>query len=316
MSQPKVSVIVPVYKVEQYIEECARSLFEQTLEDIEYIFVDDCSPDKSIDVLIDVLNDYPHRAGQVKILRHTENGGVSRSRQDGVDASTGEYVIHCDPDDWVDKDMYKLMYEKAVAADADIVGCDYALEYPDKSEVKRQNFDLVKDDAVEAIFSGKLHAGLWCRLIRRDLIEKAGVKFRDDVVFMEDMLYVVPLHDVAEKVAYVDKAMYHYRMRGGSATQRMTERNLNSVIAVLDELKKYSRTNAAEHARKCALATKTLGLITQPETYNPDLWRSITKGIHINAFGSRKHRLSPFLVRSGLDALNYGIIKLYRSLGR
>lgn len=114
VERPKVSVIIPVYGVERYIEQCARSLFSQTMRDgIEYIFVDDCSPDKSIEILEDILREYPHREPQVKIIRHTENQGIGGTRRTGVKNATGEYIIHCDSDDWVEPDMYEMLYGKA-----------------------------------------------------------------------------------------------------------------------------------------------------------------------------------------------------------
>ena len=122
---PKVSIIIPVYKAEQYIDRCVRALFGQNLRDLEYIFVDDCSPDRSIDVMEQVLREYPDRQQQVKIIRHRRNMGVGQSRQDGIDEATGEYIIHCDPDDWVEPEMYYLMYDAACRTNADIVVCDY-----------------------------------------------------------------------------------------------------------------------------------------------------------------------------------------------
>ena len=102
----KVSVIVPVYNAGRYIERCLRSLFEQTLDSIEYIFVDDCSPDDSMDILKRVLDEYPERKDDVKILTHQVNTGQSGARRDGMRIASGEYMIHCDADDWVDTDSY------------------------------------------------------------------------------------------------------------------------------------------------------------------------------------------------------------------
>ena len=314
MNQIKVSVIVPIYNVEEYIEKCVRSLFEQTLDEIEYILVDDCSPDGSMAVVEKVLADYPHRHHQVKIIRHDENKGVSRSRQDGFDASTGEYVIHCDPDDWVDRDIYELMYSKAVAEDADMVVCDFVQESPEESVTVSQDFSLEGEDAVKAIFSGLLYSGLWQRLIRRRFITELNVAFDDEITFMEDMLYVVPLHDASAKVSYVDKALYHYRMRGDSAINMYTKAKYDSVIKVVDRLKDYCRSEDCEKERLKTVATQTLGLITRPEAYDPVKWRRVTYGVPMENFGSARHQLSPFLVRNGLDMLNLWVIKLYRKL--
>lgn len=98
---PKVSVIIPVYGVEKYIERCVRSLFEQTLDDIEYIFVDDCCLDRSIEILDNVIKEYPNRRTDIKIVHHKENKGLAQARQSGIKVATGEYFVHCDSDDWV-----------------------------------------------------------------------------------------------------------------------------------------------------------------------------------------------------------------------
>jgi len=119
---PKVSVIIPVYGVEKYIERCIRSLFEQTLDDIEYIFVDDCTPDNSISILRKVLSEYPNREKQVKILHHEKNKGLAQARQTGLKIASGEYIAHCDSDDWVDKDLYKIAHNKAKSESLDVCG--------------------------------------------------------------------------------------------------------------------------------------------------------------------------------------------------
>ena len=122
---PKVSIIVPVYGVEKYIERCARSLFEQTLDDIEYLFIDDCTPDKSIEILKNVLKDYPQRKDQVIIHRMEKNSGQAAVRKWGMIKATGDYTIHCDSDDWVDVTMYEKMYNKAIEEKSDLVICDF-----------------------------------------------------------------------------------------------------------------------------------------------------------------------------------------------
>ena len=106
---PKISVIIPVYNVEKYIERCVRSLFEQTLGEIEYIFVDDCTPDGSIAILRRIIEDYPERKPFVSIISHEQNKGLAIARRTGVNAACGEYVAFCDSDDWVDTNMYEKL---------------------------------------------------------------------------------------------------------------------------------------------------------------------------------------------------------------
>ena len=98
---PKLSVLVPVYNVEAWIDKCARSLFEQTIDDVEYIFVDDCTSDRSIEILTATLAEYPRRIPQVKIIHHDKNRGLVASRNTALRVATGDFIIHCDSDDWV-----------------------------------------------------------------------------------------------------------------------------------------------------------------------------------------------------------------------
>ena len=125
----KVSVIIPVFNVRNFIERCARSHFEQTLEDIEYIFVDDASPDDSVDILKACIERYPERKEQVRILVHEQNQGLPAARNTGLAVATGEYVFHCDSDDFVEKDMLEEMYGAAKEKDADMVYCNFYLSF-------------------------------------------------------------------------------------------------------------------------------------------------------------------------------------------
>ena len=166
---PKVSVIIPVYGVEQYIERCARSLFEQTLDDIEYLFIDDCTPDKSIEILKQVLEEYPQRKNQVVIHRMEHNSGQAKVREWGMRNATGEYVIHCDSDDWVDVHMYEDMYKKAKENNADVVLCDY---YESDGVSKKLMNDFLPnkvEDTMSSTLLKKTRSVLWNKLVRRSI---------------------------------------------------------------------------------------------------------------------------------------------------
>lgn len=110
---PEISVVVPIYNVAQYIERCAHSLFAQTYKDIEYIFVDDCSPDNSIELLKKVLLFYPQRKKYVHIYAHEKNQGLVAARQTGISHVKGKYIICFDSDDWVNTDIVQLLYDEA-----------------------------------------------------------------------------------------------------------------------------------------------------------------------------------------------------------
>lgn len=172
---PKVSVIIPIYNAAPYIERCARSLFEQTLDNIEYIFVNDCTPDESMDILYSVLTEYPHRQQQVKIINQLQNWGVAKARKDGIEAATGQYVIHCDSDDWVDCQMYKMLYEKAVCESLDIVMCDWFRT--DGLSISVNTLDingLDKTCLLGKLIDGSLSGSLWNKLVSRHICTAGG----------------------------------------------------------------------------------------------------------------------------------------------
>lgn len=209
---PKVSVIIPVYKAEPYIERCARSLFEQTLDDLEFIFVDDCSPDRSIEVMERVLDEYPARKSQVKVIRHEVNQGVSSARQHGVDAATGEYIIHCDPDDWVELNMYEAMYAEAKATDSHIVICDYLAEYCNNtiyySQCPTNNYSITILKEITGNSKYNIIGALWNKLIIRQLYYDN--KFTHDISYCEDVLILCDILRVNSRIVHIPHALYHY----------------------------------------------------------------------------------------------------------
>ena len=211
---PKVSVIVPVYGVEKYIERCARSLFEQTLDDIEYLFIDDCTPDKSMDILKKVLEDYPNRKDQVVIHRMEKNCGQALVRKWGILNASGDYIIHCDSDDWVSVDMYCAMYEKAVDEDADIVVCDYVTtdgtdSFTDVVHIGCPNTD--RDSFINNMLFQRVAWSLWNKLFKKDVYYKGEFRFPEGAMG-EDMALTLQLIWNCEKIAYLPQAAYHYNI--------------------------------------------------------------------------------------------------------
>ena len=132
---PLVSVIVPMYGVENYIARCAESLFAQTYPSIEFIFVDDGCKDRSVDVLRGILGKQePALQARVRIISK-ENGGLPHARKTGLDAASGEYVLHVDSDDWLEPTTVEKLVREAVATEADIVVYDFWKEYPNRSKL-------------------------------------------------------------------------------------------------------------------------------------------------------------------------------------
>lgn len=244
-NMPKVSIIIPVYGVEKYIERCARSLFEQTLDDIEYLFIDDCTPDKSVEILKRVLEEYPHRKSQVVIHRMEKNSGQAAVRKWGMLNATGEYVIHCDSDDWVDVHMYEKMYKKSVSADYDIVVCDY-YESDGISHARKNEYISDKvEETMSSILLKKTHSVLWNKLVKKSI-------YNNEIIYpiannAEDYALLVQLAYHSKSFGYVNEPLYFYFYNTSSLTKVMTNENLinrfNQSVSNIGIVESFLRKN-------------------------------------------------------------------------
>lgn len=204
---PKVSVIIPVYGVENYIERCARSLFEQTFDDIEYLFIDDCTPDRSIEVMKQVLDEYPQRKPQVVIHQMEKNSGLAAVRRWGILNATGKYVIQCDSDDWVDADLISTMYEKAMLNNLDVVICDAIRTDGISNILITGGYNMKKNDCILKMMHRKIWWSLCNKLFRRELFDNI---IYPDGALGEDMCLCLQLMCNARFIGYVHGKFYYY----------------------------------------------------------------------------------------------------------
>ena len=261
----KVSVIVPIYNVEKYIERCVRSLMEQSLKELEYIFVDDCSPDHAMDILETVVNEYPDRLPYIKIIRHSKNSGSAVVRNTGLRCATGEYVIYCDSDDWVERNAYEAMYSEAKETGADIVATDYYIENRKSSAVRKQEYSTAPYLCVKKMLSVELHCGTWNKLVKRELYIRNEIRFPDGINMWEDVLTVIPLFCFASTIVYLPHAYYHYvQYNTSSYTKQMSEKsliNLIEAIEYLDDFFKAHHLQQFEHDFNYTKLTAKLNLL-------------------------------------------------------
>lgn len=227
---PKVSVVVPVYKVEPFIEKCARSLFEQTLDDIEYVFVDDCSPDRSMEKLRLLMNDYPERFDQVKLVRTDTNSGQAMVRRLGISYCTGDYVIHCDSDDWVDPGMYLEMYHKAESEKLDLVICDMLFIEGENQYVSKQYYDK-SHDLIRDLFLCIIKGSTCNKMIKRTLLHNEKFVYPEHDM-CEDTVYSAQYGIYAKSIGYIPKAFYHYLRHSSSF---LGKRDMESTCRKFDD---------------------------------------------------------------------------------
>lgn len=226
MADIKVSVIIPIYKVEPFIKRCVVSLMEQTLDNVEYIFVDDATPDNSIQLMNETIALYPNRKEQIQIVHHAVNKGLPAARNTGLEIAQGEYIFHCDSDDYVDFDMLEKLYLRAEETNADIVWCDWFLTFAENERYMKQPSCDTPLEALKAMLSGGMKYNVWNKLVRRSLYVDNGIKFPTGYGMGEDMTMMI-LFVHAKKVVYLSQAFYHYvKLNTGAFSQNYSERHL------------------------------------------------------------------------------------------
>lgn len=243
-SEMKVSIVIPVYGVERYIGHCIDTLMQQTLADVEFIFVNDCTPDRSFDVVEDMIAKYPERRKQITILHHEVNKGLPAARNTGLAVAKGEYIFHCDSDDFLEPTMLEEMYNAAKKQDADYVWCDWYLSYENSERYMTMPACATPDEALKSMLAGGMKYNVWNKLVRRELYSENGIEFPAGHSMGEDMT-MIKLAACAKTVAYAPKALYHYvRTNGEAMTQSVSEAkiadmqyNLNSTLEFLSTIK-------------------------------------------------------------------------------
>ena len=208
---PKVSILIPIYRTSEYIEKCAESLFNQTFTDIEYIFVNDASPDDSIDKLNSIIDKYPNRKNQIKIIHHLINRGSAAARNTAIDASTGDYITFVDSDDYIDKEMVEELFFKALSDKADIVVSDYLIEKSDKTDYFYNYISTENEENFKSILLDQNTSSSLCsKLVRRYLYELPEIRVPEGLNYMEDRHIMTRIFYFANKIVKVDHAFYHY----------------------------------------------------------------------------------------------------------
>jgi len=282
----KVSVIVPIYGVEKYIEQCAISLFEQSLDDIEYLFVNDSTKDNSIVVLNEVIKRYPNRERQTHVLNHEHNKGLPIARQTGIREASGEYIYHCDSDDWLELNMLQTLYEKALAENADIVYCDFY--FANNLEDKVWHKESLSNNYCVDLLKDKVSPNVWNKLCRRRLYTENLIFFPSGNMG-EDLALMSQISYYSKRTVHVSKPLYYYRQNQYSMTgikdkesiiRKFENLTLNyrTLLLFADEIKEPSIRDRIT-ARILRMKSILYPYLEDKSIYN--LWRNTYKEYHV-----------------------------------
>lgn len=251
-SAPKVSVIVPVYNTELYVERAIVSLMEQTLDNVQFIIIDDGSKDHSLSIINDVIARYPDRQEHV-ILISRENRGVAATRSQGMTLATGDYVIHLDSDDWAEQDWLEAMYFMAIEDNADVVVCDYRSIHLTKSTHVKQPIGKDGVDCVKKLLAGELLGPTWNKLIKRKLLVDNKIRFLPNINFLEDFILVMQAFLAAHSISYVAKPLVNYnKCNESSITAFLNKQKIKEIVFATDSIDKILCANKLSSSlKKC-----------------------------------------------------------------
>lgn len=266
MDRYRVSIIATSYNLEKYISKCAESLFAQTLKDMEIIFVDDCSTDRTVEVLHELLSSHPEFEGRVKFIVHEKNQGVFVSRKQGLEAASGQYVMFLDGDDWYGDEAAETMYRKAVDADAGVVACrirhhdgkgnsslsEQRDEVPDKETYLRNMISMATEKAT---------AQLGNKMFRKEILDR--IEFWPKHAISEDWTILTQAVLASKNICAIDEELMNVLVREGSITRSFSkeksftnaEGDLNNINGVMSV---FESKGILEHYRDEFIARKFL----------------------------------------------------------
>lgn len=245
MNNPVISIIIAVYNAERYIKRCLDSILNQTFNDFEVICINDGSSDDSRKI----IKDYAQRDRRIVYIEQ-ENKGVSATRQVGLDHAKGLYVIHVDPDDWVEPNFLELLYKKAIEDDYDVVMCDFNRVYKDHREFFSQSpRSLSKIDLIEDLITGKIWGSCCNKLVKKSFVDKYNIQFVPSMNLWEDLYFVCLLFSHSIKYTHIDEALYNYDCfsNENSIVRHRNEKHIQSGMTFIDTFEKVFSLSQYEY---------------------------------------------------------------------
>lgn len=212
INEKKISICIPIYNVEKYIGRCAKSALEQTYNNMEYVFVDDCSTDNSVVVLKNIVNLFPTKRDCIKIIVHDSNKGVAAARNTALNNITGDYVVWMDSDDYIDKDLIKKLMAHNSECKYDIVVSGYYKLFSEKKQIFLPRHINSPQDCTIAILKRQMGNGntLVATLFKSSILKENYLRCIEGCNYGEDMFLKLRCFFYAKSVSYLDEALYYY----------------------------------------------------------------------------------------------------------
>ncbi len=239
MSKPKVSIIVPIYNVSAYLEKCLNSIINQTLEAIEIILVNDCSPDP---LDHEICANYAERDNRIVYIKHEDNLGLSEARNAGIELAKANYITFVDSDDFIKPDMLKIIYEEAITNNRDIVifGFDSIDEDNNNHISSMPQAGDIEGDLLKNFLENKntTNPSVWNKLWKKSLFIDNNIRFPQGVYF-EDVITTAQLLYFAKNVTFIDQSFYFYLSRKNSITLSFSKKHIDDIFLTYNLLIKF-----------------------------------------------------------------------------
>lgn len=253
-TKPKISIIVPIYNVEQYLRKCIESLINQTLKEIEVILVDDGSPDNCPQI----CDEYAQKDERIKVI-HKQNAGVSAARNSGIEIATGEWLAFVDADDWVEENIYEEAYKRTLEGDPDLVLFNFFYNYKKcemvNENIPKEDFITMDSQIIEKLRLSLMHpfyapydskfasmAAPWNKIFKASIVKEKNIKFPVEVkgVF-DDGLFNLYYYDYVKKVNFFNMPLYHYRILSTSMLNKYKANRLEINELVFKKIEEYMK---------------------------------------------------------------------------
>ncbi len=241
MRTPLISIIVPIYKVEKYLEECIESLIRQTYSNIEILLIVDGSPDNSAAICEKAAK----KDSRIRYI-YQENAGVSVARNNGIEKANGEYLLFVDGDDWCDDKLVELLWKNANTYHSDVSMCGYYQNTAEKEEKKSffEKDKVFKNDKLTLLKACFSTFGVpWSKLYKKSFLLKHHLTFVPNLKRMQDSIFNLNVFHHAEICSYIDQPLYHYRMFNESVTNKYSEKADEVAYAIIEETTKFIQTS-------------------------------------------------------------------------
>lgn len=233
-----VSLIIPVYKAENFIKKTMISICEQTLKNFEIILIDDCSPDASINIAISVLKKYPTRFNASKIVRFEKNVGIANVRKHAINLATGKYIASIDSDDYFELYALEKMLESIENSQSDIAFFDYYNTYSGKNDYIIQKIGGDKEETIRYLLMNKLHGSLCNKLYKKDILD--NIIILDDINMSEDLLITIQAVFISKKISYHSEAfLYYVQHNSHSLTKKYNNKKIKDMIVGIQFIENF-----------------------------------------------------------------------------